>query len=313
MKRITQLRLARIGIASALAIGTIGAAQAQSYLDVDFNAPRTIAGDSVKFKGSFTYNNVVYGPSTAIASGGVTAPTANSINLSAFSADTLHNAANPKLGNNNTYQYDDGTPGGNVVYRVYRQQYSGVVANLTKGTLNEQEERKHFVKAVVGQGSSLAALDTLPNDSYTYNGIAFSNFPTGNFSYTVDLTAKKGQGTFTLDNILVPASWVGGTGDARRLDVAGTLNQADIIANANGIVGSGVAGGGVTAGAANSSDSAQVALWNAIVSNSTDTPDPKYYLNFFGTNSGADVAKEVAGTIVGLPERIGGVAIIGKR
>ncbi|RMX07913.1 hypothetical protein D8I35_01960 [Corticibacter populi] len=298
------------------AFAAIGSAQAQSYLNVNFNGTQNIAGDTPAFRGSFTYNGVVYGPSSAVASadGSVTAPTVNSLNLATFDEDTLVSTDENgvKLGNTGTYKYSDGTRGNAVVYRFYRQQYSGIAGNLTKGANNEQEERKHFVKAIVGQGTDY---DDLPSSgNYIYEGIAFSNFPTGDFTYTVNLASKTGSGSFTLDNILVPAAWVGESGAAKRLDVGGTLNTASLVADANGIVGSaGVEGGSVTAGAQNPGDASQVALWNAIVSNSTTTVDPKYYLNLFGTSSGTDVAREVAGTIIGLPERIGGVAIIGTR
>ena len=166
------------------------------------------------------------------------------------------------------------------------------------------------MKAIVGEGTALTSLPA--SGTYNYEGIAFSNFPEGTFNYSVDLFNQTGSGSFTLNNILVPASWNGGTQGS--LNVGGSLNSATLIADANGIVGSaGVEGGSVTAGAQNPSDASQVALWNIIVANSTTTVDPKYYLNLFGTNSGTDVAREVAGTIIGLPERIGGVAIIGKQ
>ncbi|KKW67662.1 hypothetical protein AAV94_08390 [Lampropedia cohaerens] len=313
-----QRKSVRLSLVAMAAFAAIGGAQAQSYLNVDFNGTQNIAGDTPAFRGSFTYNGVTYGPSTAVANPatGVPAPTVNSLNLATLPINTLvaTDENGVKLGNTGTYKYADGTPGNAVVYRFYRQQYSGIVGNLTKGANNEQEERKHFVKAIVGQGTALAALDTLEEDSYTYSGIAFTNFPIGDFSYTVDLASKTGSGSFTLENLLVPAAWVGESGLPKRLDVGGTLGTASLVADANGIVGSaGVEGGAVTAGAKNPDDASQVALWNAIVDNSSTTVDPKYYLNFFGTNSGTDVAKEVAGTIIGLPERIGGVAIIGTR
>ena len=313
----------QIAIAAALAAGTFGVAQAQSYLNVNFNNTQNVGGENTKFRGSFTYGGVVYGPNTAIAnpSAGVTAPTANSINLSAFTANTIHNpydvenpSLTPKLGNDKTYEYspeEGGGTGNAVVYRFYRQEYSGVVGNLTKGVGNLQEERRQFVKAVVGQGTSYWFLPTSGN--YTYNGVAFTNFPTGDFSYTVNLATKKGQGEFSLNDILVPASWVGQTGVAKRLNVEGTLNEGTILPA--GFFGLGAASvqGTVTAGAKDPNNTEQVALWNAVVANSTDPVNPKYYLNFYGTNSGSDIAKEVAGTILDLPERIGGVAIIGKR
>ncbi|SHF40684.1 hypothetical protein SAMN02745117_01886 [Lampropedia hyalina DSM 16112] len=316
------IQLGRLSLVTIAAFAAIGAAQAQN-LTIDFNSTQNIAGDTPAFRGSFTYEGVVYGPTNSPINGvanpttGVSAPSASSINLeTAFtgSANSLISTDENgiKLGNAGTYKYSDGTRGSNVVYRFYYQEYSAIAGNLTKGANHEQEERKHFVKAVVGQGSTLTALQALPEDSYTYNGIAFSNFPTGNFSYTVDLLTQTGAGLFTLDNILVPASWNGGTQGS--LNVSGTLDSTSLIADANGIVGSaGIEGGSVTAGAQNPSDASQVALWNIVVANSTTTVDPKYYLNFFGTNSGTDVAREVAGTIIGLPERIGGVAIIGKR
>lgn len=306
-------QLKQIALAVALAIGTLGAAQAQSYFDVNFNDAHTVGPDSVNFKGSFTYGGVVYGPSTAVASGSVTAPTANAINLGAFTADTVHNAQSAtKLGNDNTYLQADGSTGGSVVYRIYRQTYSGVVGNLTKGTNNEAEDRIHFVKAVVGQEATLASLESLPLDQYTYNGVAFSNFPEGNFSYTVNLTSGTGSGSFDLSGLKVPGSIASQynpqlgtnyqTGTNYTLQVAGTLNSGTITADSNGIAN---VTGTVTAGAAPGEDQN---LYQVVTLDSSYTVDPNYYLTFFGPN-----AEEVAGAILGLPERIGGVAIIGRR
>lgn len=314
------IQLGRLSLVTIAAFAAIGAAQAQN-LTIDFNSTQNIAGDTPAFRGSFTYEGVVYGPTNSPINGvanpttGVSAPSASSINLeTAFtgSANSLISTDENgiKLGNAGTYKYSDGTRGSNVVYRFYYQEYSAIAGNLTKGANHEQEERKHFVKAIVGEGTALTSLPA--SGTYNYEGIAFSNFPEGTFNYSVDLFNQTGSGSFTLNNILVPASWNGGTQGS--LNVGGSLNSATLIADANGIVGSaGIEGGSVTAGAQNPSDASQVALWNIIVANSTTTVDPKYYLNLFGTNSGTDVAREVAGTIIGLPERIGGVAIIGKQ
>lgn len=311
MKHVKQ-----IAIAAALAASALGVVQAQSYFDVNFNDTHKVGPDSVSFKGSFTYGGVVYGPNTAVAGGGATAPTANSINLSAFDADTLYISGNiNKLGNNNTYLQKDGSTGGSVVYRVYRQAYSGVVGNLTKGTQNEAEDRIHFVKAVVGQGTNFNSLPS--SGTYIYEGVAFSNFPEGDFIYTVNLANKTGSGEFDLSGLKVPGSIASlyntqlgtnyQTGTNYALDVEGTLNTGTITADANGIAN---VSGTVTASAAPGQDQN---LYEVITLDSSYTVNPNYYLTFFGTNSGTDVAKEVAGAILGLPERIGGVAIIGKR
>lgn len=307
----------RIVLAGVLASAASMAVQAQTppaYLNVNLNATNTIAGDAVAFKGSFTYNNVVYGPSTALPSTTVTAPTANSINLASFAADTLYYAGNTtKLGNDNTFgdSNNDGIgDGGSVVYRAYRQAYSGILANLTKGPQSQQIDRLHFVKAIVGQDTPLAALAN--TGTYDYEGIAFSNFPSGKFNYSVDLATKTGSGDFRLEGLMVPGSWgeefyPGQFPNTQyRLDIVGTLETASIVANANNRTGAGVVGGAVTAGADVGSDAR---LWDIIVDKSSyDATNAKYYLNFFGPQ-----AVEVAGTIIGLPERIGGVAIIGKR
>lgn len=304
MKQARKLAVA-LAVGAAF-IGMAGMAQAQSALVVDFNAPTYF-----EFRGSFTYDGKVYGPSTAIANTttGVSAPSHTSIDLEDFAADTLYlSGTSPKLGNDGTYVYPGtSTPGNAVVYRFYRQEYSGIAANLTKGVNNEEEERQHFVKAVVGEKSTLASLLNLPNNQYTYNGVAFSNFPQGNFSYTVDLTTQKGYGSFTLDALKVPGSVANQYYPGQfpnqfyTLNVAGTLASSDITSD-GGIA---VVSGAASAGAAPGHDAR---LYDAITQASQDTVNPVYNLTFFGPN-----AEEVAGRIQGLPDRIGGVAIIGKR
>ncbi|MGO3743200.1 factor H binding protein domain-containing protein [Kerstersia sp.] len=302
----------KLSLFAAVLAGAMGAAQAETDLTVNLSDTHQVGADHVKFKGSFTYDGVVYGPATAIAGGGAAAPTAHSIDLRDFTADTLHNKTGTvKLGNNNTYLQSDNTTGGNVVYRVYRQEYAGVVGNLTKGTNHEAEDRIHFVKAIVGDGTARTALPSA--GSYGYEGVTFSNFGEGTFNYVVDLANNSGSGSFSLDKIMVPGSiaskYNGQLGTnfsaatSYNLDVTGTLNSGALTADSNGVAS---LTGSVTAGAAASSDHAK--LYDAIVLDSSYTPDPNYYVKLYGPQ-----AEELAGALIGLPERIGGVAIIGKR
>ncbi len=308
MKSVTKL---------VLALGGLGLAQAVSAdnwnVNLNSHSPYDRSVDGV-YAGSFTYGGQTYGPSTAVKGLNGKTVTRTTVNLAAFRPYVLHNSAakNPKdkdkvkLGNNGSAGTDS-----NVVYRIYRQKYSGVIANVTKlksdGT---RYKDRNFVKHIVGENTKLAAFTK--TGTFNYHGIAFTNFPTGSFNYQIDLAAKTGQGSFSLNNLLVPAAWLKEK-DNKFLNVAGTLNKAAIVARKDGTLG---ANGSVTmrgvAGAGFADNNKAQEGYKALVANHKSAQygkvNPRYTLNVYGPKG-----EEVAGYVNGLPDRIGGVAIVGKR
>ncbi|ASP16338.1 factor H binding protein domain-containing protein [Neisseria sp. 23W00296] len=284
------------------------------------------------YAGSFTYGRQTYGPSTAVAGQNGRKVTQTTIALNTFAPDKLHNAQakdpayndKTKLGNNGSAGTDS-----NVVYRIYRQKYSGVLANVTKlksdGT---KYKNRNFVKHIVGDNTKLANLPK--SGTFRYHGVAFTNFPQGDFNYQIDLASKRGKGDFTLNKLLVPAAWIEGSKNPnlasekgkninRFINVAGTLKEAPIVANANGTLGVTNGKAEVRGAAATekgkqyiTNTAAAQAAYQEVVSKHKESiygkVDPHYTLNVYGPNG-----EEVAGFVNGLPDRVGGVAIIGKR
>ncbi len=180
-----------------------------------------------------------------------------------------------------------------VVYRVYRQNYSAAVVNLSRGT-----EARHFVKSVVGEQTMPG---TLVNGTYSYAGVTFSNFPRGMFDYQVAVTGPStatGQGSFSLNELKIPASQ-SSTGMDIFFDITnGKLDPTALATTSNGLV----FDGDVTI---TNADVSNPAAWNAIKG---PTSNPTYSLTLFGPQGA-----EIAGSIEGLPERIGSVAVIGAK
>lgn len=232
-----------------------------------------------------------------------------------------------KLGNNGSAGTDS-----NMVYRIYRQKYSVVLANVTKlksdGT---KYKNRNFVKHIVGDNTKLANLPK--SGTFRYHGMAFTNFPQGDFNYQIDLASKRGKGDFTLNKLLVPAAWIDNSTDSRLavekagkekglnrfINVAGTLKEAPIVANANGTLG--VTDGKAEVRGAAATEKGKQYITNAAAAQAAydlvtknhkakiyGDVDPRYTLNVYGPNG-----EEVASFVNGLPDRVGGVAIIGKR
>lgn len=321
-------------IKTALLLAGLAAAQSAFAVDWKVNlnshSPYDISVDGV-YAGSFTYGGQTYGPSTAVQPPNGPAVTQHTVDLGKFAAYKIHNAApikaqdndKTKLGNNGSAGNDS-----NVVYRIYRQRYSGVIANVTKlKTDGTKYKNRNFVKHIVGDNTKLAALPR--SGRFNYRGVAFTNFPEGQFNYQIDLASKRGKGNFTLNNLLVPAAWIAQDtsgkladkkdGQNKFINIAGTLREAPIVANRNGTLG--VTNGRVDVrGAANTTqgnasinkaDSAQAA-YELVAKNHKAKEygnlNPRYTLNVYGPRG-----EEVAGFVNGLPDRVGGVAIIGKR
>lgn len=181
------------------------------------------------------------------------------------------------------------------------------------------------MKHIVGDHTKLAALPA--SGIYNYKGTAFTNFPSGYFNYQIDTAKKTGHGSFTLQSVLVPAGWI--PADVMKnqanktkaqyfLDMAATLHTGKIAAQQGGALG--VRNGNVTANGVKGADftaaDAQKIYKVLVDKHNGDATkvreygrvNPKYNVNLYGPK-----AEEVAGWVSGMPDRIGGVAIIGKR
>ncbi|PWV39652.1 hypothetical protein DDK21_19380 [Achromobacter xylosoxidans] len=293
-------RLTKLSAALLLA-GFAGAASA-GWNQLDLNQPSNLdEQENVVYQGSFNYNGQTYGPSTAVAVPPQASATIASVfDLNALQAFTLYGKNGPGgTGHNDDLSLtsnDDSSAAGvktPVVYRIYRQNYSAATVNLARGT-----EGRHFVKHIIGEQT---APGTLVNGTYNYAGVTFSNFPRGMFDYQVTVTgpsAATGEGSFSLNEIKIPAR-ISSTGKNIVFDITnGKLDPAALATTSNGLV----FAGDVTITANDVSNSK---AWEEI--GGLDA-DPTYSLTLFGPNGA-----EIAGTITGLPERIGGVAVIGAK
>ncbi|CUJ62836.1 hypothetical protein HMPREF3069_32795 [Achromobacter xylosoxidans] len=293
-------RLTKLSAALLLA-GFAGAASA-GWNQLDLNQPSNLDKQpDVVYQGSFNYNGQTYGPSAAVAVPPQASATIASVfDLNALQAFTLYGKNGPGgtghnddlslTSNDNSSAAGVKTP---VVYRIYRQNYSAATVNLARGT-----EGRHFVKHIIGEQT---APGTLVNGTYNYAGVTFSNFPRGMFDYQVTVTgpsAATGEGSFSLNEIKIPAR-ISSTGKNIVFDITnGKLDPAALATTSNGLV----FAGDVTITANDVSNSK---AWEEI--GGLDA-DPTYSLTLFGPNGA-----EIAGTITGLPERIGGVAVIGAK
>ncbi|WP_373740091.1 factor H binding protein domain-containing protein [Neisseria sp.] len=300
---------------AAIALFVSQAALAVNW-NVDLNSKSPIDNkNDDQYFGSFTYGGQTYGPKTAIAGENKRKVTRTTVNLAIFKEGQLYNPpqANPqnndktKLGNNGSAGVNT-----NVTYRIYRQKHSGLIANVTKDRNNDTAyKNRNFVKHIVGDSTKLAALPA--SGIYKYKGTAFTNFPKGHFNYQIDTAKKVGHGSFTLQSILVPGAWLK-TKDNKFLDIAATLHTGKITAQKDGTLG--VRNGNVTvngvAGASFKNVADAKKAYAAVVANHKTANygrvNPKYNINLYGPK-----AEEVAGWVNGMPDRIGGVAIIGKR
>ncbi|MFY1837862.1 hypothetical protein ACOTBV_27750 [Achromobacter xylosoxidans] len=291
--------LSRVG-ASAKP-GAIHTASA-GWNQLDLNQPSNLDEQaSVVYQGSFNYNGQTYGPSTAVATPTqASAAIASAFDLNALQAFTLYGKNGPGgTGHNDDLSLtsnDDSSAAGvktPVVYRIYRQNYSAATVNLARGT-----EGRHFVKHIIGDQT---APGTLVNGTYRYAGVTFSNFPRGMFDYQVTVTgpsAATGEGSFSLNEIKIPAR-ISSTGKNIVFDITnGKLDPAALATTSNGLV----FAGDVTITA---NDVSNFDAWKEIKGLEAT---PEYSLTLFGPNGA-----EIAGTITGLPERIGGVAVIGAK
>ncbi len=287
--------------AALLMTGSAGVASA-GWNQLDLDQPSNLEEQAnVVYQGSFNYNGQTYGPSTS-----ATVPTqastgiSNVFDLNSLQAFTLYG----KNGPGGTGRNDDLSLTSNdnsaaagvkspVVYRVYRQNYSAAVVNLARGTVV-----RHFVKSIVGEQT---APDTLVNGTYNYAGVTFSNFPRGMFDYQVTVTGPSsatGQGSFSLDEIKIPAK-ISSTGKDIVFNINnGKLDPTALDATGNGLV----FAGDVTI---TTNDVSNPDAWKEI---GGLVAKPEYDLTLFGPNGA-----EIAGAISGLPDRIGSVAVIGAK
>lgn len=277
-----------------LAAGFSGGASAWNQLNLNQNGNAANA----PYLGSFNYNGQTYGPSTAQSVTGQASTTiANTFDLNNLQAFTLYGKDSGGRGHNDdlslTSNDHSAATGAPVVYRFYRQNYSAAVVNLSRGT-----EARHFVKSVVGQQT---AAGTLVNGTYNYAGVAFTNFPRGDFNYAVTVlspSAAIGSGTFSLNEIKIPASQ-SSTGQDIFFNInSGKLNQAVLATTANGLT----FNGNVTV------TNADVSNTNAWAEIGGPASKATYDLTLFGPQGA-----EIAGSIQGLPDRIGSTAIIGAK
>lgn len=293
-------RLTKLSAALLLA-GFAGAASA-GWNQLDLNQPSNLdEQENVVYQGSFNYNGQTYGPSTAVAAPTqASAAIASVFDLNALQAFTLYGKNGPGgTGHNDDLSLtsnDDSSAAGvktPVVYRIYRQNYSAATVNLARGT-----EGRHFVKHIIGDQT---APGTLVNGTYNYAGVTFSNFPRGMFDYQVTVTgpsAATGEGSFSLNEIKIPAR-ISSNGKNIVFDITnGKLDPAALATTSNGLV----FAGDVTITA---NDVSNFDAWKEIMG---PEATPEYSLTLFGPNGA-----EIAGTITGLPERIGGVAVIGAK
>lgn len=182
-----------------------------------------------------------------------------------------------------TYQAQDGIIFSPKIYKIYRQNYSTVVGNITAGSAD-----RSFVKDVVGQNTALSTLPT--SGTYTYTGKSFSHLSDGDFAYSINLNNKTGSGSFSNLKYAFPQ----GTAIA-----SGTLNSAALTVT-NGVLG--VQGG--TANVTTNTPSVNTDLAGFTFN---------YDLGVFGPN-----AEEVAGRVYGTGNYSGtnydlGIGVAGKR
>lgn len=287
--------------AALLMTGSAGVASA-GWNQLDLDQPSNLEEQAnVVYQGSFNYNGQTYGPSTSAAvptqaSTGIS----NVFDLNSLQAFTLYGKNGPAgTGRNDDLSLtsnDNSAAAGvksPVVYRVYRQNYSAAVVNLARGTVG-----RHFVKSIVGEQT---APDTLVNGTYNYAGVTFSNFPRGMFDYQVTVTGPSsatGQGSFSLDEIKIPAK-ISSTGK----DIVFNINNGKLDPTALDATGSGlVFAGDVTI---TTNDVSNPDAWKEI---GGLVAKPEYDLTLFGPNGA-----EIAGAINGLPDRVGSVAVIGAK
>lgn len=282
------MKIRKLSVTSLAVIAALGCASANAaWNDINFNNTGT---SGKPYQGSFDYNGKTYGPSTAQSVPGQASAVNSSFDLKQLTPNTLygkHPSDDDSSLKPNEKSFDGRAP---VVYRIYRQDYSAAIVNLSRGT-----EGRHFVKDVVGDKTEP---DTLTNGNYTYKGVAFSNFPRGNFTYNVKVTGPSsatGEGSFNLNGIMVPPAQNGGTTGHVNITSA-TLAKTDLVKENGGLVFS----GDVTD--VNVNDQA---LWNTIKGNEAQ---PVYNLSLYGPGG-----KEIAGTVEDLPDRVGAVALIGSK
>ncbi|MGJ8515703.1 hypothetical protein [Carnimonas bestiolae] len=277
----------------ALALLSVSAAQAAQWQQLNLNQLSNV-DPAARYSGSFDFNGHTYGPDNARkVSGQASSNVEHTFDLTQLKADTLYGKNNGNLGKNdvvlksNDNSFADQAP---VVYRMYRQQYSAAVVNLSRGT-----EARHFVKSVVGEKT---APDTLVNGTYNYQGVTFTNFPRGDFNYQVNVTGPSsatGQGKFNLNDIKIPAGQ-SSQGKDVFFDIAGNLDKTNLVKQNGGLV---------FAGNVSGISASDPGAWKEIKG-----PDATalYKLTLYGPGG-----REIAGSIQGLPDRIGSVAVIGKR
>lgn len=291
----------------SLVLGSImSVSAAHAWTNLDLNANGNLSDTA--YQGSFTfYDNgangqpdlntgVTYGPSGSGAS-------QSTFDLSQLQAFTLYgkDGANGHGHNDNTGNLvsNDGTyppyPGAPVVYRIYKQNHSAAVVNLSRGT-----GPRDFVKSVVGDATTVNPY--VVQGDYHYAGVAFSNFPRGNFNYTVNVSSNNavtGSGFFTLNDIKIPSSQ-SSTGKDIFFDIThGQLLSTALTVGSNGLEFNGDVYVDRITGVSNTD------AWDFI----GDTTLPaSYELKAFGPNG-----EELAGAIHGLPSRVGSVVIIGAQ
>lgn len=289
----------------SLVLGSImSVSAAHAWTNLDLNANGNLSDTA--YQGSFTfYDNdangqpdlstgVTYGPSGSGAS-------QSTFDLNQLQVSTLYgkDGANGHGHNDNTGNLvsNDGTyppyPGAPVVYRIYKQNHSAAVVNLSRGT-----GPRDFVKSVVGDATTVNPY--VVQGDYHYAGVAFSNFPRGNFNYTVNVAtnnAVTGSGSFTLNDIKIPASQ-SSTGQDIFFDIThGQLLSTALTVGSNGLEFNGDAYVDPNTGVSNA------AAWVEIDGHLATAA--YYDLKAFGPNG-----EELAGAIHGLPSRVGSVAII---
>ncbi|WP_353172184.1 hypothetical protein [Paracandidimonas soli] len=296
-------RISRVSIA-VLALSVSGSAAA-AWTDLDLNSNGNVNNEP--FQGSFTF--VIDDANGNPVSSTTYGPTGSGASNTVFDLDLLDRfvlyGKNGAGGHGHNDDVDhlvsnDGTypvyPGAPVVYRMYRQNYSAAVVNLSRGT-----GPRDFVKSVVGQET--ATNPYVLNGEYKYAGIAFTNFPRGDFDYTVTVSGGSnvvGEGSFSLREVKIPASQ-SSTGLDIFFDITnGVLEQA-ALNTSGGITFAGDVTIDPTTGVSDSG------AWAEVVNADPNYGDPTYSLTVYGPNG-----QEIAGAIQGLPSRVGSAAIIGE-
>ncbi|EDQ6557070.1 hypothetical protein RJK40_004887 [Salmonella enterica] len=283
------MNVSKLSVASLAVIAALSAASVQAaWNNVDLNQTGT-SGE--KLQGSFDYNGKTYGPSSARHVDGQASNTVETnFDLKQLKTNTLygkHQSDDDHSVKPNDNSFTEKAP---VVYRIYRKDYSAAIVNLSRGT-----QGRNFVKDVVGEKT---APDTLTNGNYTYKGVAFSNFPRGDFTYNVKVTGPStatGEGSFNLNGIMVPPAQNGGITGHVNITSA-TLAKTDLVKDGGGLV---------FIGDVKNINVNDQALWNKIKGNEAQAV---YQLGLYGPNG-----KEIAGTVEGLPDRVGTVALIGGK